>query len=333
MLWRLPMKKSLAILAVVLCLAVVLAGCGNNSHGNTAVNNSVNNTAVNNAAANNTVENSAVNNTANTSDSGPVNNTANNTANTAPENTASNTENNAANVGGYGSGDTEPDAMDLISGNWYDQISYGILKIDSNGECEYSSYSGDFLGSVAPSSLHSSDPMNEGLLEYDLRLSGGMEELPNLFYDEEKDVVYFELGGDRNLFSHEEHPYEPIDWVYAMFGEDMLWLYNNAPEYKADTSEYARVVIFDTTREVKDFYFTNVSLTGIDDKGQPVFQCEPLFMINKLEPMKGFVVRMSFPGDTPSNGIMYTDPISGEVRQFTISLSGLDGSLVLSEFH
>ncbi len=338
------MKKLICVVMIAACLSLIFAGCGNKPSEDPAVNNvsDVTQNAAGGSAQGNTETNTAPGNTENAAANNisanlpggiAKGNTENNAVNVPSENTAANTENTAVNTSGYGRGPEEPGPMDLIAGTWYDQVSYGILKINNNGECEYSSYSGDLSARVNPSELHSQDPMNDGLAAYDLKLSGGMEELPNLFYDEENDVLYLELGGNRNLFSHEPHPYEPIDWVYAMFGEDILKSYADSPEYTADSSEYSRVIIFDTTREVKDFYFTNVSLVRMDDKGQPVFQIEPLFMVNKLEPMKGMVVKMSFPGDTPSNGIMYTDPISGEVRQFTISLSGDDGSLKLTEFH
>ncbi len=50
-----------------------------------------------------------------------------------------------------------------------------------------------------------------------------------------------------------------------------------------------------------------------------------------LIPDDPFVVKIAFPGDIPCYGIRFTDG-DGRVRQFSIGISGRDGSLMLAEF-
>ena len=292
--------------------------------GNTENNNSADNT--NNTENTDNAENTG-NNAENTNSAENTNNAENASDNT---NSAQNT-NNAENTSDNTNSAENDDAVvkKEIIGTWYDQYSYGEIKIEKNGDCTYKTYAGDFSGTVTASENES----NHGLYQFDLKIEGSYEEYPNLFYDKENDVLYYDSGGQTNLFAHDPHPYEPIDWVYGMFGEDLLQYYPDHFEYKEKTTEYTRVILFDSIRNVEDLCILSVSLTGFDGKGDPVYLCEILYTMEEYEAGKGLAVWMDFPGDTPSNGIMYTDPISGEVRKYTISLSGMDGSLILTEFH
>ena len=355
------MKKR-RIIVIVLALILVLSGCSKSGQtNNTAVNNANNvqnnaapvngntsqnvndagnsgpggaNEATNTNDSNNNNNTDHTNNTDNTAESNTANNTNNseNTANTEnnSENTA-NTENNAPDNGNNTNNTDDGDyaVMKELVGVWYDQYSYGELKIEKTGECTYTTYAGDFSGMVAETGTPSKEPM---YFEFDMKLGSDYTEYPNLFYDKENDSLFYESGGQINLFTHDIHPYEPIDWVYAMWGDDMLQYYPDHIEYTEDTSENSRIVLFDTIREIKDLCFTTVSITHFDEKDQPVYQSELLYSLEKLEQGTGFAVRMSIPGDTPAYGILYTDPVSGEVRQYMITISGMDGSLQLVEY-
>ena len=56
-----------------------------------------------------------------------------------------------------------------------------------------------------------------------------------------------------------------------------------------------------------------------------------LYTKEVFRPDRQLLVRFSFIGTIPNNGISYTDD-SGKTRYYSISESGMDGSLVFSEF-
>jgi len=98
-----------------------------------------------------------------------------------------------------------------------------------------------------------------------------------------------------------------------------------------DDSEYAVEVVFSCEKTVKDFKILALTANDIDENGQTKFDIEEKYSSDKLEPEKPLVVSLAFYGDIPNNGISYTDE-NGNTKRLAVSLSGEDGSLVLSEF-
>lgn len=94
--------------------------------------------------------------------------------------------------------------------------------------------------------------------------------------------------------------------------------------------EYAVRLAFVTAETVTDVEFVSLRLENMDADGNPTWSTETLYSQPVLTPEKPLVAELSFPGDLPAYGIRYTDP-SGTMRFFTLSQSGFDGSLVLSE--
>lgn len=113
--------------------------------------------------------------------------------------------------------------------------------------------------------------------------------------------------------------------VYAVFVEDNFIDLTDANRFTADNSESQTEVVFFASGEVYDFSFCKLGLT--EDSGE-VTEYLSLYTVDKLTEYKPLVVTMTFAGSVPSYGFTYTDS-DGVSHRGTISLSGIDGSIVL----
>ena len=113
----------------------------------------------------------------------------------------------------------------------------------------------------------------------------------------------------------------------------MLAQYDDASEYLGGfyppDTEFETTVVFRAEEEIKDFRLLSLSLRDVDDSGHATFDMTEVFRIPVLRPDTPLAVPMSFPGDIPSNGFGYTEA-DGTLRQFTVGMSGKDGSLEVS---
>ncbi len=82
---------------------------------------------------------------------------------------------------------------------------------------------------------------------------------------------------------------------------------------------------------VSDVALLALALTDCDEDGNAAFDETVVRAQDALHPDAPLVVRIAFPGDTPSYGLRFTDAY-GEVRRFAIGISGMDGTLVLEEY-
>lgn len=129
-------------------------------------------------------------------------------------------------------------------------------------------------------------------------------------------------------------PVEETDVVYAdnptvqaMFAHEYTGEWD---EYAVSDSVYAERVVFLTDGAVKDFCLMALKLEEITDYGKISFASEVLYHHGDLTPERGLAVTMNLPETIPYYGISYTDG-TGEERMFSVNLSGLDGSVYLSE--
>jgi hypothetical protein len=89
----------------------------------------------------------------------------------------------------------------------------------------------------------------------------------------------------------------------------------------------AQRIFITTNIAVKDFSYIHV---GFDNDGR-VRPIEVLFTLDELLPDKPFVVNWTEVGSLPQRGFSFVDE-NGVTRYFTISQSGYDGALIISEF-
>ncbi len=87
-----------------------------------------------------------------------------------------------------------------------------------------------------------------------------------------------------------------------------------------------------TDHPVRDFRFLKLSDPAPVDGDDALFSfaAQTVYMPGVLTPEHAVVVRTAFYGDLPNNGFSYVDE-NGETRCFALDISGMDGSLVISE--
>lgn len=91
-------------------------------------------------------------------------------------------------------------------------------------------------------------------------------------------------------------------------------------------------VVFTTSYPVYNFRILALSLTNMDENGKPVYSIMETYALDRLLPEHPLQVSLPFIGSVPNNGIAYTDE-QGAARYFALEISGMDGSLILNEFH
>ena len=99
----------------------------------------------------------------------------------------------------------------------------------------------------------------------------------------------------------------------------------------ADPSEYTTHVLFSAKNEVKNFRIVELSVKNIDNDGNIEFLYEERYSLDTLTTDLPVCAGLVFPGDTPSNGFMYTDN-DGNDHLFVLDVSGKDGSLYIWEY-
>ena len=107
--------------------------------------------------------------------------------------------------------------------------------------------------------------------------------------------------------------------------------YTDFIKYIVDDSEYSTKILFRAEGVVTDFRLLSLFVNDVDDNGRMTFDTESLYELPTLEENKPLEVTLTFYGDLPSYGISYKDA-SGATKNFTLTLSGEDGSVILSEY-
>ncbi|MEQ2442686.1 hypothetical protein WMO64_04320 [Pseudoflavonifractor sp. CLA-AP-H29] len=93
-----------------------------------------------------------------------------------------------------------------------------------------------------------------------------------------------------------------------------------------DESEYRVDVAITATETVTDIQVVSIPM---DDMGFRLGAV--LGTLDAITPGRPFVVAMAFPGDMPNTALVFTDS-AGAVHYCAISMSGKDGSLLLTPF-
>lgn len=121
-----------------------------------------------------------------------------------------------------------------------------------------------------------------------------------------------------------------VSRVVAMLAEDAE-SFDEYAVFKVDESEYSTIILFLAEGTITDFKFLSLTVTDVDDNGRMSFDTEILYTLDTMHEGKPVEVTLTFYGDTPAYGISYKDA-SGATKNCTVTLSGEDGSLILTEF-
>ena len=100
--------------------------------------------------------------------------------------------------------------------------------------------------------------------------------------------------------------------------------------FVASESDPKTGVVFSVNNPIKNFKVLSLHFKEFKND-KPVFLVKELYTKEVFRPDRQLLVKFTFFGSIPNNGISYTDP-NGKTRYYSISQSGMDGSLIFIEF-
>ena len=105
--------------------------------------------------------------------------------------------------------------------------------------------------------------------------------------------------------------------------------YQSHDEYMLSEEDGAAKVAFFAQKPLKNFRVLNLEFVDADEDGNVLFRAKSMYQQKELMPDCPLVVQGVFYGSIPNWGVSYEDE-TGEVRTYSVSVSGMDGSIVLS---
>ena len=88
-------------------------------------------------------------------------------------------------------------------------------------------------------------------------------------------------------------------------------------------------VVFSVNNPIKNFKVLSLQFKDFQND-KPVYLVKELYTKEVFRPDRQLLVKFTFFGSIPNNGISYTDP-NGKTRYYAVSQSGMDGSLIFIE--
>lgn len=117
----------------------------------------------------------------------------------------------------------------------------------------------------------------------------------------------------------------------AVYEAEAKGKYQSYEVFTADNGEPQVGIYFAPKEPLKNFRVLGLTFKDADDNGQVYFDEKEIWRAAELSSAKPLLVRLTFIGSIPNYGISFEDA-AGKIRKFTISESGMDGSLVLAPF-
>lgn len=172
--------------------------------------------------------------------------------------------------------------------------------------------------------------------EYDKAVSEELNITEDEFFSKQSALIAKKTQTDLTPFSavvekqEEQTTDAKTSRVVAMFAEDAE-AFDEYAVFKVDESEYSTTILFIAEGTVTDFSFLSLSIKDVDENGKATFDTESLYKLDTLTEEKPLEVTLTFYGDSPVYGISYKDA-QGVTKNYTVTISGEDGSVILSEF-
>lgn len=124
---------------------------------------------------------------------------------------------------------------------------------------------------------------------------------------------------------------KPESCVHAQWAEDVFTDLSDYERFIHGMDEALPLIYFSAEHPVENFRELSLTFESVDDDGNVRFTAEETYNHGTITPETPLLVRMELIGTIPNNGISYVD-CSGNTRYFALNASGLDGSLLLTEF-
>ena len=251
--------------------------------------------------------------------------TAEDASTSAPETTApdaSEAESTAEITGPNGA--AERDFTNLF-GYWRDLTGAWELYVTADGLFTFSDPDGLFNGYVDRESGGYAMYLSDGArLNGDAVLSfpEGMDDL--LVYRSQ----FFEVSLD--LTHYDGYPATQRTVWISPPGE----LLSQYPAHEAavidDTASATQALLL-SDYPVRDLKVLSLELADVSQDGKITFSEREMFSMPVLFPSRPLLLTVTFEGTIPTRGISYVDA-DGVTRRFSLSLSGFDGSIMMTEF-
>lgn len=90
-------------------------------------------------------------------------------------------------------------------------------------------------------------------------------------------------------------------------------------------------LLFNTTTNISDFRILNLKFVDVDENGKVKYEITPIKTYEQLSSNKNIVVSINMIGSIPNNGISFKS-LGGKEYRYSVSQSGQDGSIILTEF-
>lgn len=210
--------------------------------------------------------------------------------------------------------------------------SFGTYSITPDGQdliCE------DYYFSVSmeekdwePGYFHSNTDLSETDSAEELDISGEeFEEIEDDLLNQAEGVMMIPFS---DYAADMGYAYDSGPAVQARWLEDVLPGIADYETFTVDDGEYATEILFSTIRPLTDFEVVSLSMVDVYEDGRAVYDASPLYR-GSLMPECPLAVKMTIP-DYVACGISYTDTAGdGKKHQLVVGISGMDGSLFLSE--
>lgn len=137
-------------------------------------------------------------------------------------------------------------------------------------------------------------------------------------------------SGEQTRMAANANPYNnAVPDVEAKWEKDM----QPGPRdvFVANTSEYQVGIVYFVNAPIRNFKVLALELKEMSPAGKPIFNIKELYTKDVLRPERPLLVKTALFGSIPNNGFSYTDGY-GKTRYYAVSESGMDGSVVFSEF-
>lgn len=165
--------------------------------------------------------------------------------------------------------------------------------------------------------------------EWDIHLSEELEITEEQFWRLREDAR--EKTSDVSLIPFAEYGYDRFgSFVQAQWLDQVKEKPQEFTEFLVNEDDSQSKVLLTSFGTVRDFRLLSLTYRESEEDGRPQFDTEEVYALEVLAEDRPLVVGISFFGTIPNNGIRFVND-RGETKTYALEVSGMDGSLLLTE--